>query len=226
MSTSDKAKPTTTWAAREVDGLLHRFARYTRFVLYSKWFLGILALGLLTSLIALPLLTKDRSGMRMSFIDTGAVSPGKAAQPVMKNPEFRGANAAGEPFKVAGLRGVQLTPTLSVIEQVEGQILRKDGKWLSLMADRAEYQQDSKKIQLIGNVTVIDDAGYSLTTPSATIDTKTNNAFSNELVSGTGPLGNLLASGFKISDKGKHIAFTSNAEQRVILHIDRPNKQR
>ena len=214
-----------TWAVREVDHLFSKLGRYTRFVLYSKWFLGLFAFALLTSLIAWPLLTKDRSGIRMSFVDNHVKEIQKATSPVMGNPEYRGTNNAGEQYKVNGTRGTQVTQSLAVIDQVEAQMLRKNGGWLSLTADKAEYRKDDKKIELIGSVTTIDDRGYSFLTSRATIDTKTNDTYGNEPVSGTGPLGNLLASGFEIGDPGSHIIFKGGA-QRVQLHIDRAKKQR
>jgi len=214
------------WAAREVDHLFSRFARYTRFVVYSKWFLGLFALALLASLIGWPLLTKDRSGLRVSFVDNRAKVTAKAASPVMRSPEYRSTNKTGDQYKIAGVRAVQLTPTLASIERVEAQLLRKSGGWLSLTSDKAEYQQDSKILELMGGVTVIDDRGYSFLTERATMDTKTNATQGNAVISGTGPLGNLLASGFQIGDKGKHIIFTSSPQQRVELHIDRPQKKR
>ena len=220
-----KRMSSATWAVREVDHLFSKLGRYTRFVLYSKWFLGVFAFALLTSLIAWPLLTKDRSGIRMSFIDN-TVKPGqKASSPVMSNPEYRGSNAAGEQFKVNGVKATQISQSLAVIDQVEAQMLRKNGGWLSLTADKAEYHQDAKKIELISNVTVIDDRGYSFITSRATIDTKTNDTYGNESISGTGPLGNVLASGFEIRDKGAHIIFKGGT-QRVQLHIDRAKKKR
>ena len=223
--TPHKRMHSATWAVREVDHLFSRLGRYTRFVLYSKWFLAVLSLALLTSLIAWPLLTKDRSGIRMSFVDNRVNTGRKAASPVMSNPEYRGTSNAGEPYKVNGLRGTQVTQSLAMIEQVEAQMLRKGGGWLSLSSEKAEYHQDVKRIDLIGNVTLIDDRGYAFLTAQASIDTKTNDVDGNQPISGTGPVGNLLASSFKIRDKGTHLIFKGGTSP-VQLHIDRAKKQR
>ncbi len=224
-SSPQKRMNSATWAVREVDHLFSRLGRYTRFVLYSKWFLGVFALGLLASLIGWPLLTKDRSGIRMSFIDNNVRKGEKATSPIMTNPEYRGTSAAGELYKINGLRGTQVTQDLAVIDQVEAQMLRKNGGWLSLTSDKAEYRKEIKKMELIGNVTTIDDRGYTFLTSRATIDTKNNDVDGNEPISGTGPLGNLLASSFKIRDKGNHLIFKGGASP-VQLHIDRAKKQR
>lgn len=211
------------WAVAEVDHLFGKLGRYTRFVILSKWFLMVFALGLITTLIALPLLSKDRSGLRVSFVDT-AVKTGKdAARPVMSNPEYRGTDAKGQQFKINGLRATQTTQTLVTIDQVEAQMVTDGGGWRSLTATRADYDQEKKTIDLVGEVTLIDDKGYSFLTEEATVDMNTNVVVGKKRITGTGPMGNLLASGFEIRDSGTRIVFTGGAE-RVQLHIDRSKK--
>ncbi len=212
----------TDWAVAEVDQLLSALGRYTRFVVLSKWFLMLFALGLVTVLIALPLISKDRSGIRISFVDTGGAKK-DASQPVMSNPEYRSTDASGREFKVNGLRAKQLSQTRVLLEKVEAQMVTENGGWRSLTAEEADYDQEAKTIALVGDVTLFDDQGYSFTTASATIDTDTSRVVGNEKIVGAGPLGNLLASGFEIIDSGQHIIFTGGAE-RVQLHLDRAKK--
>lgn len=216
------------WAVREVDHLFERLGYYTRFVGYSKWFLGVLALVLLVSLIAWPLLTKDRSGIRVSFVDKGNnKNPQQpATSPVMNNPEYRGVTQNGDQFKLNGLRATQVTSTLVRVDNIEGQLLRTGSTgWYALSADQGEYHQDTKIIELSGNVNVLNDGGYNFVTSKATINASTSDISGNEQISGTGPMGNLLASGFEIVDSGRHIIFKGGAEQ-VHVHIDRKQKRR
>ena len=219
----EKKGLSANWAVTEVDHLFSRFARYTRFVLYSKWFLLVIALGLVTTLIALPLVSHDRSGIRVSFVDNGSNGP-KAASPVMNNPEFHGIDDKGEQYRVNGIRATQITPTLVGLEQVEAQLVSKDGSWRSLTAARGEYHQDTKFLVLTGNVTVINDQGYSFNSERAEVDTKTNHIVGNQPITGVGPAGNLLASSFEMIDNGAHMIFNRGAEP-VRLHIDRAKKQ-
>jgi lipopolysaccharide export system protein LptC len=194
------------WAVREVDHMFSRIARYTRFVVYGKWSLLGLAVLLIASLIAWPFVTKDRSGIRISFVDSNTAGQ-KPSSPVMNNPEYRSTNDKGEQFKITGKTATQKTPTLVILDMVEGQMLRADGGWYSLMAERAEYQQDKKLIDLFGNVNVLDTTGTQFATEHATIEVDSSHIYGKEAVSGTGPLGNILASGFEIRDNGAHITF-------------------
>ncbi len=206
------------WAVREVDQIFSRLARYTRFVGYSKWSLMVVALLLIATLIAWPLITKDSSGVRISFVDkTGKTDD--PSSPVMNSPEYRGVGLNGQQYKINGIRATQKTPALVVIDKVEAQMLKADGSWFSLTADRADYMQEKKQIQLFGNVNVIDMRANNFITQSATIETDTMHIYGNEAISGTGPLGNILASGFEIRDNGNHIIFTSGSKQLNVTVI-------
>lgn len=207
---TDKKTGTAHWAVKEVDHLLSRLASYTRFVLYSKWFLLVLAAALLTTLIALPLLSKSRSGVRVSFVDTQTGTK-PAAEPVMNSPEYFGSTDKGDQYKITGERAVQVSPTLIRILQVEGQLISPSGGWRSLSAAQAEYKQDAKLMTLTGAVTMMDDQGYTFTTESATVNTATSEVEGSEPIQGSGPLGNLLASSFRIMDNGKRIVFYRGA---------------
>ena len=209
---------------REVDHLLSRLARYTRFVLYSKWFLMLFAAALLTTLVALPLLSKNRSGVRMSFVDAKDTAQKSATEPVMNSPEYYGTSDSGDQYKVTGMRAVQVSPTLIRIANVEGQFINPNGGWRSIAAESAEYQQEAKQLNLTGNVTMMDQQGYSFTTESALLNTATSEVVGNEQVQGSGPLGNLLASSFRIMDNGKRIIFYGG-ESQVKLTIKREGQQ-
>lgn len=212
-----------SWAVREVDHLIGRLTRYTRFVLYSKWFLGLFALVLMVSLIAFPLLTKDRSGIRVSFVDQAGKAKQQAAAPAMSNPQYSGTTEDGGQFKIHGIRATQITPSQVNVERVEGQLLKANGTWMSMSAEQALYDQTANTITLTGGVTLITDDGYNFMTERAFIDTKTTDMSGDQPISGTGPAGNILASRFEIRDKGAHIRFL-RGDTPVKLHIDRAKK--
>lgn len=203
-------KLSSWWALGDAEHLFGRIRRYTRFVAFGKWSLLVVALILAASLIIWPLLSSEKSGLRVSF--SGAPQDGqKAASPVMTNPEYRGVGAAGQEFKISGKTATQKTPTLVVMEVVEAQMTKADGTWNSLTADRAEFQQDKKIIDLFGHVTLIDAKGSSFTTERATIEISPLHIYGSEAVSGVSASGNILASGFEIVDDGARIIFTRGA---------------
>ena len=194
------------WAVQEVDQLIARFSRYTRFVLYSKWSLAVLALLLMVVLIAWPYFTRDTTGVRVSFVGaTKDMQPQPNLMPRLTNPRYESTTTAGDSFIVTGAVAIQQSASLVIVEKVSGQLVKKDGSWLSLSADRAEYEQGKHLLLLVGNVNVVNDAGYNFITPSARVDTKSMQVTGDQGIEGTGPQGKLLASRFEITDNGKTI---------------------
>ncbi|MFZ4540306.1 MAG: LPS export ABC transporter periplasmic protein LptC [Rickettsiales bacterium] len=212
------------WAVREVDHLFASLGRYTRFVGFGKWALVVVAVILTASLLIWPLITKDTSGMRVSFVDSKTAKQAPSS-PVMSNPEYQGSSVSGQQYKVTGKTATQKTSDLIVIEAVEAQMVKPTGGWYSLNADTAEYNQAAKRIELMNNVTVIDDKGTTFTTSRATIETDTSHIYGNEAINGVGSMGNIVASGFEIKDNGDHIIFTGGAKQLTVT-VDRSAKKK
>ena len=205
-----------------MDHLFSTLGRYTRFVFFGKLSLGLIAFALLATLVALPLLSKDRSGMRISFVDSSISQAQKADSPVMSSPEYHGTNLKGDQYKLNGTTATQMTPTMIRIDKLESQLVTAKGAWREVTADTGDYNQETKVMELTGNVTLMDDENYTFVSSQATVETKpAMHIIGHEPVNGVGPLGNLLASSFEIMDSGKHLIFLSGPKQRVWLHIDR-----
>lgn len=217
-----KHRLSANWAVQEVDHLISRFSRYTRFVLYSKWSLAGLALLLIVALIAWPYFTRDTSGLRVSFMSAGSITHKPGLLPRMNKPRYSTTTAAGDAFTITGEAAIQQSETMIVIEKVNGELVKKDASWLSLSADRAEYEQGSSKLVLKGNVNVVNDVGYNFVTQSASIDTKTMHVVGQESISGVGPSGKLLASGFEITDNGKQVRFGGKSRVSIQIESSKP----
>lgn len=217
-----KHKLSANWAVQEVDHLITRFTRYTRYVLLGKWSLAGLALLLMIVLIVWPYFTRDTSGLRVSFTGTDALTHQPGLMPRMANPRYHSTTKAGEPFSITGAAAVQQTPTLIIIEKVTGELVKKDGSWLSLSADRAEYEQGKHTLVLQGNVNVVNDEGYNFVTPSALVDIKTMRVVGTEPISGVGPSGKLLASSFEITDNGKKVHLGGKSRVSVEINPSQP----
>lgn len=203
-------KLSSWWSLGVTDHLFGRIRRYTKFVMFGKWSLVGFALLLVASLIVWPLVSGDKSGVRISFVDANR-SGQKAQSPVMNNPEYRGVGENGQEFKIGGTTATQKTSSVIEIVNVEAQMSKAGGSWHSLTADRAEYDQTLKLIELFGNVTLIDEAGSNFVTERATIEITPLHIYGKETIRGQGASGNILASGFEIVDDGNRIIFTRGA---------------
>lgn len=224
MTTDKPAQPERTglsahWGTREVDHLFGRFARATRFVLFSKWFLAVVAALLLVVLIVVPMLEK-RSGARLSFVseEAGTITKTDAASaPSMAKPVYEGTDKNGRQYRITGGRATQITADMIELDNVEAMLENGDN-FVSVTADKAQYFQEEKKVELIGNVNVIHGKGYNFLTPAATVDTATMDVTGNQEISGEGPMGKLLATGFEIRDNGKSIRFGGTSRVNVTLN--------
>lgn len=203
------------WGAREAGGfLLGRFKRYTRFVFYGKWSLLGFALILVAALVIWPFVGKDKSGLRISFVDSknAGESPEK---PVMSNPEYRGSSANGREYKMTGTKATQETQDMIVIDQAEAVVMKPDGGWQMITADKAEYYKEAHRIELIGHVVATDNANNRFTSEQATVDTTTMDVVSNVPVEGNGENGKVVASAFEMKDKGNHLIFRRGEAEQV-----------
>jgi LPS export ABC transporter protein LptC len=218
---SERARYDGLIIGRGKENIEHLFGRirgYTRFVALSKWSLVGVALLLVALTIAWPLITKDHSGLRVSFTDKNSTVAAPES-PVMNNLEYRGVGDQGQVFIIRGATAVQQTANLVVLTTVVSQMEQASGKTYTLTADRAEYQQDIKRVDLFGHVTLLDDAGGRFVTEHATIDTATMDVTGTDPIEGTNANGKLLASGFEIRDNGARMMFT-RGDAPVTLTID------
>lgn len=207
------------WATREVDHLFGRFARATRFVLFSKWFLAIISAVLLVVLVIYPMFEK-RSGARLSFVSEEASNAGTkdaANAPSMSKPVYEGSDANGRQYRITGGKATQITADMIELDNMQAQLDSGDSA-VTVTADKAQYKQEEKQVELIGNVNVVHAKGYHFVTPSATIDTATMDVTGNEEISGQGPMGKLLATGFEIRDNGSSIRFGGTSRVNVTFN--------
>lgn len=207
------------WAAREVDHLFSRFSRTTRFVLFSKWFLAVVATILLVVLIVVPMLEK-RSGARLSFVSEEGMqsNPSSAATaPSMARPVYQGTDEKGRKYRITGGRATQITTDMIELDQVEAT-LENGENYITVTADKAQYKQEEEAVELIGNVNVVHGKGYRFITPAATVNTDTMDVTGNQEISGDGPMGKLLATGFEIRDNGETIRFGGQSRVNVTFN--------
>lgn len=217
--TQERSGLAASWAAREVDHLFATLGRYTRFVAYGKWSLSLLVIVIIALVIAWPHLVREKAGLRVSFL----AAPSQMAQqagvsPEMAHPVYDGVDDHGQKYSVTGSVAIQQTPTYIILKDMRSELQRTDGSTIKISADRADYMQDKDLLQLSGNVTVVDQGGYTFTTNAATVETKTSHIWGKDEVTGIGPSGTLLATGFEIKDNGNSIHF--GGKDRVNLHLD------
>lgn len=220
----DKKLGATDWVQQEMEDVFSRLTRYTRFVLFGKWFLAGISLLILLSLMAWPLVSKDGSGVRISFVSSEVKDAVGGVAPVMENPRFQGVDKKGQPYIVTAARAIQQSATQVTLEDVKGELSMKDQNWLTLTAKNGEFRDDKKILYLLNGVTMRHPDGYLVITDRAAVDTVKSTAYGDRAVQAQGPMGNLLATGFEIRDNGNYLKFGQNG--RVNVQIRKSQKQK
>jgi len=96
-----------------------------------------------------------------------------------------------------------------------------DNKPTDARAAKGVYDQRSQKVALTGGVSVTDaGSGYRFATERTTIDTRTGVITGDSPVRGSGPLGEISASSYAITDNGTRMTFRGNVRARINARTD------
>ena len=189
---------------REVDKLLRSMGRYTRFVLFGKYFLAILALALIALLVGLPLLERDDDMVRVIFNAAEKTAP---EVPKMTHPRFQGTDSRNQPFTISADSAMQEGEEEVLLSMLNADITLEGGNWLSITASQGRLNMAQKRLQLTGQVQLFYDQGYEFRTEAANIDMERKTAEGDSPIEGQGPFGSLKADGFRLYGAGERLEF-------------------
>ena len=193
----------------------HRPARLTRrsaHVVLAKKVLPAVALLLMVAVALWPEWHRDNVGTRlMLHADVAEPASGEIA-----NGRYNGQNEKGDPFTVTADSAHQSNADRVDLHNPVGDITLRGGAWLQGKGQAGVYDQRSGQLDLSGDVSLYRDDGTILQTDTATIDTKSSVATSNDKVHMEGPFGTLDAQGFTLLDSGQVTRFAGPA--RMLLN--------
>jgi len=186
-------------------------AAHSRFVAWTKVLLPVIALLLVTLVVAWPHIRLQDTRFRLGF---SAIKTDNVDDPAMINPRYFGTDKNAQTFSVtADLAKNLLQGGKSIeLERPKADISLEDGTWLVVTANTGYYKRGAATLQLRGDVNVFHDSGYEFRTESADVDLNAGAASGDVPVEGQGPFGNLKAEGFRLQDKGKTIYFTGKSK--------------
>jgi lipopolysaccharide export system protein LptC len=188
--------------------------RYTRFVALMKVALP-LAAAMLVLLVAIwPQIEKRSEGFRLGA--TGVTLTDTDGQRVV-NARFNGIDSSGRPFTVTAASATQPESAADAIalDAPKADITTDGGAWIALSADKGAYHRKAETLDLDGNVSGFHDQGYEFRTAAARVDLAHGTAAGDSPVAGHGPLGELKGSGFRLSERGRHIIFTGKSKLTI-----------
>ena len=210
-SDADRA---TMWHPRDpaaAQSVAQSVAQYSHFVSIMKRALPVAAGFLLLLVIVLPLLRHDDERFRIGM---NLIKGSDSDVLSMTNARYFGTDDKGQPYSVTADGVRQRSKDDNTVDLVtpKAEISLTNGTFMSAAASSGTYDRDNQKLDLVGEVTVVQDHGNQLHTSQAVVMLKEGTASGRQPVSGEGPFGTMQASGgFDLSDRGKIVHFLGPA---------------
>lgn len=205
-------KPPHRFTRRDTERLLGSISRYTRFVVLSKMFLGVVAALMIVGIIVLPLINADEEGLRLAFT---AVKDKVDSMPLMTNPSFQGVDEKNQPYLVTADSALQQDEKTIILKNVQADLLTENQTWLSVKANSGTINTEAKMMQLEGDVRLLQQDGYEFRTSSVHVDMNGRLAEGHQPIKGFGPAGEIEAQGFSWRHDEKILRFTGGVLMRV-----------
>ena len=202
------------WINRESQqSLLQSVGRYTRFVLFSKMFLGGLSVLMMLTLIILPVLNADEEGLRIAF---STVKEKVDSLPLMTNPTFQGVDDNNQPYMITADSALQHDASTIVLNNIQADIFTENNSWLSVSAQKGTLNTEAKHLLLQGDVQLFQDQGYEFKTQEVSVDMNQHIAKGEQKIDGSGPTGIIAANGFEWDNNKRIMRFVNGVNLRIL----------
>jgi lipopolysaccharide export system protein LptC len=211
QKTSAASKPRTTKrpvasrSRRRVSLAAMRF--YSRWVAFLKFVLPAGALALLALVVAWPSLNE-----RPKY--TPKADEGSAE---IVNPRYLSVDEKNQPYSLTAASAAQTPehPGLLSLTRPEAEMTDESGAWVTIDAELGWYDRANGVLQMRGSVHVLRDDGSEFTTDEAFSEVRKGTAWGDRHVVGQGPQGEILAQGFRITERGRNVVFLD--QSRTVL---------
>ena len=201
------------WQRSDVQKLLMRIGRYTRFVSLTKLLLGGMSIMMIATIVVMPLLHGDKEGIRLAF---SSVQEQAESVPMMTNPTFQGVDAKNQPYFVTADSAMQLDAQQIALNNVQGDMLTDADAWLSVKANKGVINNEKKTMHLSETVELMHLDGYEFKTEAVEIDMQARSAHGTAPVKGFAPVGEISADGFDWDHDAKVLRFNGNVKVRLV----------
>lgn len=190
---------------------------YSFLVRFGKFFLWVLAAGIIAIVVLIGRGESPDSGGRIVFNNTSTLPPkSEDLQSVMKKPNYHGIDAHNRPYTISADTGVQQDKETVVLENIAAEMTGDNNAWIALNAGHGVMNTTTKQLELTDGVEVFYDSGYQFRTDHAHVDINHGSATGDSKIEGQGEAGTLQAKSFSISERGDVINFKGAV--KVVLY--------
>lgn len=138
----------------------------------------------------------------------------------MHNFAFQGRTESGKPFLMTAASAVRDNADEKKVT-LEKPVLNVGvgtPEWTRITAANGVYREDTRMLDLRGQVTLDDYKGNHLSTEHALVDTTKNNVDGDTRISGHGPQGSIEASSYSLKDGGAYLLFQGRVKSVIQQH--------
>jgi len=199
----------------ESEEFLKAGGRYTRFVVWMRITLPVIAGIIILLIFAWPQMKENPKDLQLGLSEKTVPDSGK--QEII-NPRFTGIDKQNRPYTITAKTAFprQNQPKLISLSFPHADITTKTGAWITLSANKGVFNRLNEVLQLSGSVNLFHDNGHNIKTPKAKIFLREGIAVSDNIVKGQGPIGFIKSKGFLISKTGQNLIFTGSS--KLVLH--------
>jgi len=187
-----------------------RRSRHGRLARFARIALPLAALGLAGLIFAWSRINPIIERIHISETEQ---APEEIDTVTMENARFAGVDAQNRSFDVTAVRAVQSSDDSNHIDlqQPKANIVLASGAKVAVESEAGGLQRDTQILDLVGKVTLTQDADYEFHTSKARIDLNERTAAGDAPVDGRGPQGEIHAEGFDVLDGGARVIFRGHS---------------
>jgi lipopolysaccharide export system protein LptC len=185
---------------------------YSRAVFFTKNTLAILSVLLLILVVALPYFNPSLQRITLVMEQVGMKT--EKEKTVMQNPRLEGIDENHQPYQINALEAAQIDKNKMLLTSPSGELMQKDGNWISVNSMHGAFHNESRLLDLSGDVNLYTGDGYHFFSEHVKVDVKNNVVTSDVPVEVQGLIGTITAQNFLLRDRGKYLRF----EKQVHVH--------
>ena len=177
----------------------------------AKFALPAAAVLLLASIAVWPELERATDKARIVMTGIGAAVEGAR----VRGAHYRGVDEHNRPYTVTADTAAQRDEERVDLTVPNADITLENGSWMNVRSKLGVYTRRDGVLDLSDDVVLYRDDGTTMTTESATLDTKEGAANSDRPTHVEGPFGTLDAAGFTTVEKGGAVRFWGPARAEL-----------
>lgn len=188
-------------------------AKYTRFVIFGKSLLWLLAIGIVALVIWIASNNNSDNGGRMVFTNTPKM---EELQNIMVKPRYQGVDVRDNPYTIEAESGIQKDKDSVALTKITADTTSQGGDWVALKSGAGVINMSTKQMELTDGVELFYEGGYQFRTDHAHVDIAKGTAQGDSHIEGQGTSGTIEADSFSILEHGSIINF--NGSVRMLLY--------